>query len=139
MTEYVPARLRKRVRDHFSSRCAYCQTAESLTVSIFEIEHIVPRSAGGLTEFQNLCLACPTCNRFKSNRTHGELESGETCRLYHPHLDAWDENFDWSVDGTVLVGLTPVARVSIELLRMNRSQLVSVRELWVDAGRHPPV
>ena len=41
MTGYVSVKLRRLVREHFSNRCAYCQTAESLTVSIFEIEHVV--------------------------------------------------------------------------------------------------
>ena len=138
MTGYVSDALRARVRSYFASRCAYCQTGESLTVCIFEVEHIIPRSAGGPTEFENLCLACPTCNRYKSNRTTVDLDSGLSCRLFHPQEDVWSQHFDWSVDGTVLVGLTDVGRATIELLRMNRTQVVSVRELWVDAGRHPP-
>ena len=69
MSAYVPADLRRRVREHFSSCCAYCHTAERLTVATFEVEHILPRSSGGETVFENLCLACPTCNRFKATRT----------------------------------------------------------------------
>lgn len=33
-----------------------------------EIEHIVPRSAGGSDRVSNLTLACRTCNRNKGNR-----------------------------------------------------------------------
>ena len=138
MTGYVSSELRESVRTFFQLRCAYCQTAESLTVAIFEIEHIVPTSKGGSTEFDNLCLACPTCNRYKLNRSTGVLDSGAKSRLFHPHQDSWDDHFGWSVDGTVVVGLTDVARATIATLRMNRSQMTSVRELWVDAGRHPP-
>ncbi len=138
MTAYVSAELRARVREFFEARCAYCQTAESLTVTTFEIEHIVPRSKGGETAFENLCLACPTCNRYKSDRLIGTLESGLECRLFHPHQYSWHDHFGWSVDGTVIVGLTDVAHATIVTLRMNRSQMISVRELWVDAGRHPP-
>ena len=78
MTGYVSVKLRRLVREHFSNRCAYCQTAESLTVSIFEIEHVVPSSANGPTVFENLCLACPTCNRYKSNRTEVLFEDGDS-------------------------------------------------------------
>src|SRR5258708_31084737 len=63
MKGYISVELQRRVREHFGNRGAYCRTAEGLTVVIFEFEHIVPRSAGGATVFDNLCLSCPTCNR----------------------------------------------------------------------------
>jgi 5-methylcytosine-specific restriction endonuclease McrA len=66
MSTYVPADLRRRIRARFADRCAYCLTAEALVAAIFEIEHIIPRSVGGETVFDNLCLACPTCNRYGS-------------------------------------------------------------------------
>ncbi len=138
MSEYVAVELRRLVRDQFKTNCAYCQTAESLTVTIFEIEHIVPRSSGGPTEFENLCLACPSCNRFKSNRTVGQTDTGIESRLFHPHRDAWLDHFDWSVNGTLIVGLTDVGVATINTLRMNREQVVEVRRLWVSAERHPP-
>ena len=46
MSTYVPAALRRRIRARFVDRCAYCRTAEALIAAIFEIEHIIPRSAG---------------------------------------------------------------------------------------------
>ncbi|MFN3193917.1 MAG: HNH endonuclease [Aureliella sp.] len=138
MSRYVSTELRQRVRGAFDECCAYCKTAESLTVSTFEIEHIVPVSRGGTTSFDNLCLACPSCNRFKSDRTHFHSTEGEELRLFHPQQDVWSEHFDWSVDGTLIVGLSAIATATIELLRMNRERLIEVRSLWVDAGRHPP-
>lgn len=65
MSVYIPVELQRQIRAHFANYCAYCLTAESLTVTIFEFEHIMPRSAGGETVFDNLCLACPSCNRYK--------------------------------------------------------------------------
>ena len=69
MSVRVPAAFRRRVAEHFASCCAYCRTAESLSVAIFELEHITPRSAGGETTFENICFSCPTCNRYKAYRT----------------------------------------------------------------------
>ncbi len=138
MSDHVPAALRRRIRAHFTLCCAYCRTHESLTVVTFEVEHIVPRSSGGLTEFENLCLACPSCNRFKSNRLHGKTDDGLVCPLFHPQRDPWHQHFDWSIDGTLIVGLTPAGKATIQLLRMNRPQLTEVRFLWVAAGKHPP-
>ena len=47
MSDYIPVELQRQVKNHFANRCAYCQSSEDLTVAIFEIEHIIPRSAGG--------------------------------------------------------------------------------------------
>lgn len=138
MSKYVSVDLRRQVYDAFSSCCAYCQTDEALTVTTFEIEHIIPKSQGGDTEFQNLCLACPACNRFKSDRVQGMSDAGKESYLFHPQQDDWHDHFDWSVDATMIVGLTEVAQATINTLRMNRQQAVNVRSLWVDAGRHPP-
>jgi len=60
-----PFPLQRQVRDRFANYCAYCRTAEALTVTTFEFEHITPRSAGGETVLENLCLSCPSCNRYK--------------------------------------------------------------------------
>ena len=105
----------------------------------FEVEHILPLSLGGLTEFENLCLACPTCNRHKSNRVVGITDEALESRLFHPQRDRWLDHFDWSVNGTLIVGLTNVGAATINLLRMNRLQIVGVRYLWIIVGKHPPI
>lgn len=68
MSVYTPVSLRKQVLANAGAYCAYCHSAEELMAVTFEIEHIIPRSAGGQTSETNLCLSCPTCNRHKSNR-----------------------------------------------------------------------
>jgi hypothetical protein len=47
MSVYIPAAIKRAVRDRFGNCCAYCRTAEELTATHFEIEHIDPRSTGG--------------------------------------------------------------------------------------------
>lgn len=139
MSVSIPAELRRSVRAHFLQRCAYCcQPSEALTVVTFEVEHIQSLSLGGQTDFENLCLACPTCNRFKANRVTGLTEEGVEARLFDPQRDSWLAHFDWSVNGTVIVGLTDVGVATVNLLRMNRPQLVEVRSLWGIVGKHPP-
>ncbi len=139
MSVYVPTYLRRQVRDHFASCCAYCRTAEVLTVAIFEFEHIVPRSAGGETAFGNLCFACPTCNRYKANRTVAtDLSTQEEVSLFHPHQDDWEAHFAWSGDGTEITALSKCGRATVAALRMNRPQLIRVRRMWVAMGEHPP-
>ena len=120
MSVYIPVELRRRIRSHFLQRCAYCQSSEALTVVTFEVEHIYPLSLGGQTEFENLCLACPTCNRHKANRINDLTDEGAESRLFHPQRDSWLDHFDWSVNSTVIVGLTDIGIATVNALRMNR-------------------
>ena len=139
MSAYVPDDVRRQVRDRYANCCAYCRAAEHLSVAIFEIEHIVPRSADGQTVLENLCLACPSCNRYKSDRTEAlDLKSQERVPLFSPNRDVWDDHFSWNDDATEIIGLTATGRSTIELLRMNRPQLVRLRRMWVAMGEHPP-
>jgi hypothetical protein len=139
VSAYVPAHLVRQVRAHFADRCAYCQTSESFTTSIFEIEHIIPRSAGGQETFENLCLACPSCNRFKSSRMVGRdpLENADVA-LFHPHQHEWSDHFAWSADGTEVLAKTPTGRATVAVLRINRVQVVRVRRMWFALGEFPP-
>ncbi len=139
MSAYIPVDLQRRIRTHFADCCAYCQSAESLTVAIFEFEHIVPRSVGGSTTFENLCLACPTCNRYKAHRQNAiDLVTNETVGLFHPHQQTWADHFTWNEIASEIVGLTSTGRATIVALKMNRPQLVRVRQMWVRLGEHPP-
>lgn len=68
MSPYIPVKLQRQIRLQFKNRCAYCQTTEALIAITFEIEHVIPRSIGGSATIENLCLACPHCNRHKASR-----------------------------------------------------------------------
>jgi len=139
VSERLSAELRRRVRAHFASCCAYCRTAEDLTVAIFEFEHIVPRSAGGESAFDNICFACPSCNRYKASRTTAvDPATQETVSLFHPQRDTWPDHFGWNDNATEIVALTPRGRATINALRMNRPQMVRVRRMWVVMNEHPP-
>lgn len=68
----VPYRLieqsRKNIlrRDNF--KCQYCGTKSSLLT----IDHVIPKSKGGLDTWENLVTACIKCNNKKGNRTPDE-------------------------------------------------------------------
>ncbi len=139
MSAYVPVDLEREVLAQFSNHCAYCQTSEALTAVTFEIEHILPRALRGETIIENLCLACPTCNRLKSDRTTArDPVSMQDVPLFHPQRDVWAEHFAWSKGATEIVGLTAIGRATVAALRINRLQLVRVRRMWVLIGEHPP-
>ena len=139
MSQYVSVELRRAIRNQFHNRCAYCETAEYLTVAIFEVEHIVPRAKNGETVLENLCLACPSCNRYKSiQQTAVDPQTKQNVPLFHPQEDSWQTHFSWHENGTEIIGLTPTGRATISALRMNRPQLVRVRKMWVAMAEHPP-
>ncbi len=139
MSVYIPVGLQQQIRAHFSNCCAYCHTVETLTVAIFEYEHITPRSADGQTVFENLCLACPTCNRYKASRQNAiDPITQESVPLFHPHHQQWIEHFAWNEDRTELVGFSAIGRATIVALKMNRPQIIRVRKMWVKLGKHPP-
>jgi hypothetical protein len=139
VSEHIPAELRRRVRRHFAECCAYCHSAEHLTVVTFELEHITPTSTQGPSVFENLCLSCPTCNRRKSDRTtFADPATGDIVALFHPHRDVWRDHFSWNTDRSQIVARTPTGRATIAALGMNRPQLVRTRRLWVALGEHPP-
>lgn len=139
MSAYISVDLQRQIRNRWLDCCAYCLTAESLTATTFEFEHIIPRSAGGETILENLCLSCPSCNRYKTNRQNIiDPVTEKVIPLFHPQLQVWKEHFSWNDDASEIVGLTDIGRVTIDLLKMNRLQLVRVRKLWIKLGEHPP-
>lgn len=104
----------------------------------FEIDHIVPRSAGGATVLANLCLCCPTCNRHKAARTTvADPIGGAMVALFHPVLDAWEEHFEWREVATMIAGRTAKGRATVDALRMNRPAIIELRRYWASSGRHP--
>jgi hypothetical protein len=140
MSVYVPVKLRRQLREKFHDRCAYCQSSEALMAVTFEFEHITPLSAGGKNAFENLCLACPTCNRRKASRRSGiDPVTGERVDLFHPQNDVWCDHFSWNETATEIIPLTPTGKITIDFLQMNRRQIIIAREMWVDVGRHPPM
>lgn len=136
----VPADVRQRVREAARNRCGYCLSPQRYVMSTLEIEHIIPRAQGGSDDESNLWLSCSLCNRYKGDQTTGvDPVSGITVALFNPRTQVWAEHFRWSVDGTRIIGRTPVGRATVEALRLNNEVAVEVRRNWVLAGWHPPV
>ena len=52
-------------RDHNS--CQYCNV--KLSYKDATVDHVLPRSKGGTTHWENVVLSCNTCNRKKGSKT----------------------------------------------------------------------
>ena len=135
----IPRTLREQVKLRANSRCEYRRTSEWLSSIEGEIDHIVPRSQGGASSSENLCLACTSCNGYKQAKTSGvDPETGETVALFHPRRQRWKEHFTWSNDATRIVGSTACGRATVEALRLNHPLAISARAIWARTGYHPP-
>jgi hypothetical protein len=85
----VPVRVRMEIlkRDRFT--CAYCG-AHPPDV-LLEVDHIVPRAAGGTDDPQNLTTACWNCNRGKADRL---LDEGTAPAMQPATLEAMAQRLE---------------------------------------------
>jgi hypothetical protein len=103
------------------------------------VEHIVPRAQDGGESLDNLALSCQGCNNHKHAKTGGfDTLSGETVSLFHPRTMDWTEHFSWSDDYLEVIPLTPIGRVTVRELCLNRSGLRNLRRVLHGMGEHPP-
>lgn len=137
---HIATAVDRRVRAEAHNRCGYCLSPQHLVMARLEIEHIIPLAQGGTDAETNLWLACPLCNRYKSNKTlANDPETGALAPLFNPRLQTWIEHFRWSDDGLRIIGRTPVGRATVEALHLSDDpDALEVRSYWVLAGWHPP-
>ena len=119
--------------------CEYCRSQEAYATQAFSVEHITPRQRGGRTAIENLALACQGCNNHKYTKTEAaDPLSGLRIPLYHPRRQAWHDHFAWDSTYTLIIGLTPTGRATVEAPQLNRAGLVNLRRVLYASGEHPP-
>ena len=65
------------LRDRFA--CQYCGSREELT-----FDHVVPRSKGGMTTWENVVAACSPCNLRKADLMPREARMYPKCEPFQP-------------------------------------------------------
>lgn len=136
---YISPRLRKQLVERARQRCSYCRSSEAGGVPM-AIDHVIPLVAGGMTDVNNLTLACYRCNEFKGGRTTAiDPQTGEPVPLFNPCLQDWHKHFCWSEDGLTIIGQTAIGRATLVALRLNDEWLIRARRIWRTAGIHPPL
>ncbi len=140
MSTYISEILRQQIAENDRRRCCYCLTTEANSGIPMTFDHIYPRSQGGSSTFENICLACRSCNEYKSDSTEVEDPlTTEIVMLFNPRIQTWTEHFIWSSDKIRIEGLTATGRATIRCLRMNHAVIVVARSRWVISGWHPPI
>jgi 5-methylcytosine-specific restriction endonuclease McrA len=69
----IPPVVRREVLRRDGHTCQYCGSTKKLT-----LDHVIPRAKGGAHTWENVVIACETCNHRKGNRT--PLEANMTLR-----------------------------------------------------------
>lgn len=140
MRRPIPAEVDRRVREAARDRCGYCLSPQSLVMARLEIDHLTPVANGGSDDVENLWLACPICNRHKSDKTTAtDPDTGEVVSLFNPRYQTWSEHFRWAEDGVRLFGQTPIGRATVIALHLNTDiDALIVRSNWVAVGWFPP-
>lgn len=140
----ISSEMRQRVRERAKQQCEYCHSNEIARAARFEIDHIYPKSLGGLDAIENLALACQRCNRNRYNFTEGlDPKTQKTAQIFNPRTQVWNEHFGWIELGLRIQGITSIGRATCDRLdlndeRNNERAIVTARRLWLRGGWHPP-
>ncbi len=92
-----------------------------------EVDHVISRKHGGITDLSNLALSCARCNRAKGTDIGSVSPAGAFTRLFNPRIDRWEEHF--VLEEARIVGRTAIGQVTEALLRLNEDERLEERVL----------
>ncbi len=75
---------RRNIYQHYGYRCCYC--GKRFPTSELNLDHVIPRSRGGGTDWSNIVTACIPCNLKKGNRTPQEAGMRQVIKASRPKL-----------------------------------------------------
>ncbi len=135
----VTLKQRATVAERARNCCEYCRSQERYSPDSFSVEHIIPLAKEGISNLDNLAFSCQGCN----NRKYISVEAVDpvtqaNVSLYHPRQELWIAHFAWDKDCSLVIGLTPTGRATIQKLQLNRTGLVNLRRILFELREHPP-
>ena len=119
---------REFVRQRAGGRCEYCRLPQFAALAVqFHCEHIRARQHHGSHDASNICFCCRNCNLYKGpNQTAYDPGTDELVTLFNPRTEKWEEHF--RLEDGLVIGISPKGRATVELLQMNMTQSVQIRE-----------
>lgn len=135
----VTPKQRQTVLERAQGCCEYCRSQARFSTEAFSVEHIIPRDRGGATTLDNLALSCQGCNNHKYTKIESrDSISNQIVPLFNPRKQNWNDHFIWNYDFTIVEGITPTGRATVEALKLNREGLVNLRTVLYTVKKHPP-
>ncbi|MCD6017690.1 MAG: hypothetical protein K0S53_811 [Bacteroidetes bacterium] len=128
----------------FRSKCGYCESVTNGDIDNFRPKNGARNLDGKVSskhywwlsfEWENFIYCCPTCNSFKGNwfpvvGNRMKIESTDTLLeknlLIDPTTEHTEEHFSYADSGEI-IGITERGKITIEILKLNRQELVSQR------------
>jgi len=125
---------RRLVAERANYRCEYCLLDEDDAYYPHQLDHIISRKHGGLSDTDNLAYSCVRCNAWKGSDI-GSLDprTGRLIALFHPRRQRWTAHFAWR--GFTIEPLTVEGEVTTRLLKLNLDKRVAERRLLMMLGR----
>lgn len=134
---HIPNPLRRLVSARARECCEYCLIHEDDRPETHSIDHVIALRHGGLTEAENLALACAICNNLKGTDLSAiDPLSKMIVPLFNPRTQGWTDHFEL-INSVEIIGRTATGRASVALLQLDSSERLSYRRLLAEAGRYP--
>jgi len=131
----IPAALRRLVFERARQRCEYCLIHQDVSIYSHEVDHIIALKHGEQTQVDNLAVACLPYNRSKgSDLTTFDPLSNTIVPLFNPRQHTWREHF--ILEDAIIVGLTPIGRATVVLLKFNAPSRQLHRRVLIAQGRY---
>jgi HNH endonuclease len=133
MAQEISARLRRVVEERANYRCEYCRLPQEFAIHPHEPDHVIPVQHDGITNESNLALACFRCNRHKGPNV-GSFDplTGQLTPFFNPRVQHWGEHF--TLKDAEVIPLTPEARVTVKILRLNDETRILERRRLLTLG-----
>jgi hypothetical protein len=136
MADPIGQSLRHEVAARAGSRCEYCLMPEVELFAGCEVDHIISRKHGGLTDSANLAFSCERRNRAKGTDVGSVSGAAQRfVRLFNPRIDRWHDHF--RLGAAKIEPLTEIGEVTARLLRFNASDRVLQRGSLQQVGAYP--
>ena len=136
MIEGISAQNRREVIARAGQCCEYCRMPEWALLAGCEVDHIISRKHGGISDLPNLALSCARCNRAKGSDVGSvSASTGDFVRFFNPRIDDWSEHF--ALDEGRIAGRTEIGTVTTALLRMNDGDRLIERRILQLLGEYP--
>ncbi|MEO8608158.1 MAG: HNH endonuclease signature motif containing protein [Chloroflexota bacterium] len=127
----IPGAVRQQVRERANGRCEYCGKPDAYGSQSHQVDHIVSQKHHGSDDLDNLAWACFQCNSCKGTDIAArDRETNSLYSLFNPRTQKWDDHF--RLDGAIIIGLTPIGRVTIDILQMNDPDQIRTRRLLIE-------
>lgn len=125
------------VREDFVRQCAYCLLSEVLASGEenFELDHFKPRNQFPelLNDYYNLYYACHPCNHGKRDLWPPADLQSQGVFIVDLCKDKFASHF-FQEDNGFLMGVTHSGSYTIDILRLNRKHLITIRKLLLEFG-----